>query len=154
MLIYSYNSTVLIYICFQHRLLCWLKVHNITSAGCLVEKLGSGYRQARSDADQSPRVDELLDARPEAVLLLAVLLQLSVLGRVLLRVPLLLVLLVLPTETSVNRTPIVPVLLNSLVASNTTQEDVVRPRTQQLPRAEQSRSQIPERESKVAKRIA
>lgn len=60
--------------------------------------LRAGSRNARSDTDQNPRVGDLREARPEAVLLSAVFLEFCVLGRVFFGVTLLLVFFVLPRQ--------------------------------------------------------
>ena len=62
----------------------------------LEQVLSSSNSHASSNAEERPRVDDLGEAWPEAVLLSAVLLKLEVLVRVILRVPLFLVLFVLP----------------------------------------------------------
>jgi len=61
----------------------------------LEQVLSSSNSHTSSNAEERPRVDDLGEAWPEAVLLSAVLLELEVLVRVILRVPLLLVFLVL-----------------------------------------------------------
>jgi len=58
--------------------------------------LRTSSRNSRANAEQRPRIGELRHARPEAVLLLAVLLELGVFDRVFFGVTLLLVFFVLP----------------------------------------------------------
>lgn len=62
----------------------------------LEQVLGSSNSHASSNAEERPRVHDLGEAWPEAVLLYAVFLKVEVLVRIILRVTLLLVFLVLP----------------------------------------------------------
>jgi len=62
----------------------------------LKQVLSASDSQATSNAEERPRVDDLGEAWPETVLLPAILLELEILVRVVLRVAFLLVFLVLP----------------------------------------------------------
>lgn len=61
----------------------------------LEHELRAGSRDTRANADQHPRVGDFRNARPEAVFLLAVLLEFRVFGWIFSRVALLLILFVL-----------------------------------------------------------